>query len=396
MTHARQRGPLWRDWSESWDQVGSPTHAETMGRAWLKSPRQEQRTRKTKAKIRRSRAKEGEREAKGLSTELDRKMYPLRGRLGMGDLGTRNCCVVLTRLEEGEGQTAAEDGRRRSRGNRPRTGGKRGRRTKPCKCRKKGCKACCRSQVPLPPQLPKNKLPKPEIPALCLLPEPTPEPRKRRMASLNAEAVNSLLFDREDPKQGSRHTKKQQQQQCPALKGESANLAKDQAKEAGSSKRSAQGRKRTPDTEGCPSPKKHKKAKLDKKEVDQLSLDSPTPRRLAGLNAAALLKLTSTSAGAKRRGKTDCRQGCGTTRNKQQQQQQQQQEQQQQQQHHHHHHHHHLSHSQQQQHKSHQQPSIRQQQQQQQQQQHRDCFWTPSLDYVGFCRLDSVVNVPEL
>ncbi|XP_031437121.1 uncharacterized protein LOC105902103 [Clupea harengus] len=57
-----------------------------------------------------------------------------------------------------------------------------------------------------------------------------------------------------------------------------------------------------------------KKPKATEKDVVDLSLWAPTPRRLAGLNAAALLRLTSSSATSKQRVKTDG--SCATSKHR--------------------------------------------------------------------------------
>lgn len=90
-----------------------------------------------------------------------------------------------------------------------------------------------------------------------------PEPRKRRLASLNAEAVNSLLLEKADTKLAKKH-------------GDAASTSKTCSK-------------RTSKAETC--------QKKRKKDEPDASLYAPAPRRLAGLNAAALMKLTSSTAG---------------------------------------------------------------------------------------------------
>ncbi|XP_060790038.1 bromo adjacent homology domain-containing 1 protein isoform X1 [Neoarius graeffei] len=289
MTHARQRNSLRRYRSDSKEQVNCRIHAEIMGRTWPECPMLEK-------KIKRHAYKRGrDKEIKQQSADSDRKLYPLRGRQGMSDVGSLNCCVLLTRLEEGgtcKGSMKAVTKNKGKRNMKVKKG-----RTKPCKCRKKGCKAC----QPMPG--PKSN-PKPDKTALYL---ELLEPRKRRLASLNAEAVNSLLLFRED----SQMSKKQQNSQ----KGD-GELPKG---ELDSSRKGLEGQKRTRTGEGDEgtNPKKTKKAKTVSEHLDQLNLNSPAPRRLAGLNAAALLKLTSTSSGAKRRAKTDTKPGSGGARTKQ-------------------------------------------------------------------------------
>uniref|UniRef100_A0A672RH14 Uncharacterized LOC107563382 n=1 Tax=Sinocyclocheilus grahami TaxID=75366 RepID=A0A672RH14_SINGR len=264
MTHARQRNSLCGYKSESADQVSCQT---TMDRTWPEKKAKRCSTQRGKGK-----------EIKGKAAERDRKLYPLRGRHGLGEVSALNCCVVLTRLDESEtcrngmkAQVKEMQGK-----------------AKICKCRKKACKTCRSAPEP------KSKA-KPDKSALCT--EFILEPRQRRLASLNAEAVNSLLLD-SDSQQKSKPSRKQQQ-----TKGDTS-LSKDTTKYNDCSRKGQDNRKRacTGETEQC---RKPKKAKTESDAIDLQTLNSPAPKRLAGLNAAALLKLTSTSSGVKRRGKTD-------------------------------------------------------------------------------------------
>lgn len=289
MTHARQRNSLCRYRSESKEQVSCQIHVETMGRTWPECPMLEKKTKRHSYKRGR------DKELKQQSADSDRKLYPLRGRQGMSDVGSLKCCVLLTRLEEGgtgKGRMRAVPKNKRKRNMKAKKG-----RSKSCKCRKKGCKVC------QPTPGPKSN-PKPDKTALYL---ELLEPRKRRLASLNAEAVNSLLLFREDS-QMSRKQQNSQKADGELPKGETDG-----------SKKGLEGQKRahTGEREESTNPKKTKKAKTESEHLDQLNLNSPTPRRLAGLNAAALLKLTSTSSGAKRRAKTDTKPGSGGARTKQ-------------------------------------------------------------------------------
>ncbi|XP_066550069.1 bromo adjacent homology domain-containing 1 protein [Amia ocellicauda] len=294
MTHARQKDSLSRYQSEGRDQLESGPHGETMGGAWPECPVREGRTKQGMAK------RGGTKESKELSGEQDRKSYPLRKRVGAPGVGTRNCHVVLTRLEQGGVQddlsreiqleNLANDIQEQS-----------------CKaghersmfygCTKKASKVRRQTLEP------KTEL----QPDAC---PPAHEPRKRRVASLNAEAVNSLLLEREDFQQASKTAKKPPQR----FNGECA-PSKELAKDVVNVGRHPDAPKAssTPKSDLCGSPKSRKKAKTETEGQQAGGLDSPAPRRLAGLNAAALLKLTSASAGAKRRLKTDCKGGCGGT-----------------------------------------------------------------------------------
>ncbi|XP_064193084.1 bromo adjacent homology domain-containing 1 protein isoform X2 [Anguilla rostrata] len=290
MTHAQIKDSLRRYPSERAERVGDRTHGETMGRAWPECPLRDGSTKQRMAKRRRAK------EVKDLSSERDRKLYPLRGRVGMGDVGTRSCRVLLTRLEESGVQSPGQDGPEGPAAGPEKQSARAGREGRaPHSCGKKSCRTCR-----APPE-PKTK-PKAEKHAH----PPAQEPRKRRLASLNAEAVNSLLLEREDPLQTARLAKKLQQQQQQRLNGERASPKDPPGTTAAPRKgpevqKADLGRK----------PKRQKKAKPDGRGAEQLSLDSPAPRRLAGLNAAALLKLTSASSGAKRRLKADCKEACG-------------------------------------------------------------------------------------
>ncbi|KAK1793497.1 hypothetical protein P4O66_011875, partial [Electrophorus voltai] len=292
MTHARHRDSLCRYQSESREQVSCQMHAEAMGKAWPKYPVPERKTKRRSFR-------RGDGQIKAQHADKDRKLYPLRGRLGMSEVGALNCCVVLTRLEDGS--TSKSNMKAASKSKVKQRLKARKAKSKPCKCHKKVCKAC----QPAPGL--KSK-PKPDKNALCV--ELFLEPRKRRLASLNAEAVNSLLLFRDDPQQASKLSKKQQN----PPKG-NVELPKGETE---SSKKGLEGQKRLhiAVAEHTKNLKKAKRAKTDSEHLDPLSLNSPTPRRLAGLNAAALLKLTSTFSGAKRRVKTDCKLASGGARAK--------------------------------------------------------------------------------
>uniref|UniRef100_A0A3P9PRU1 Bromo adjacent homology domain containing 1 n=1 Tax=Poecilia reticulata TaxID=8081 RepID=A0A3P9PRU1_POERE len=119
--------------------------------------------------------------------------------------------------------------------------------------------------------------------ALLMLASPVVEPRRRRMASLNAEAVNSLLLYR-DGSMMANLTKKSQ----PS--GEDAD--------------------RDPKAKNVSAGGKRAKKQKDQAEsIDWLSLLAPTPRRQAGLTAATLLKLTGSQYKTKRQKKTESGQG---------------------------------------------------------------------------------------
>uniref|UniRef100_A0A8C8FQ96 BAH domain-containing protein n=1 Tax=Oncorhynchus tshawytscha TaxID=74940 RepID=A0A8C8FQ96_ONCTS len=293
MTHARQNDSLSRYHpGNSWEQFGGVPHAEAMMGARPDRPKLK---RGRPKKIKRGRAKERNdlRVVEKKEEEKGRKLYPLRARtLDQCEGDTLNCRVFLTRLEEsgdedkasclkGRIETKEEVSHNLVRG-----------RTKPCKSRQKTFKAYQKL-----PEL--NK----QLKVLCTL--PVVEPRKRRLASLNAEAVNSLLLYREYP-QGARLIKKLQF---------NGNLAKDAVILGHNTPRGPKVAKSDIYVTG--SSKQNKKS-MKMEDMDLLSLYGPTPRRQASLNAAALLKITSTSFKAKHRvAKTNCKQLSAVLRNKQ-------------------------------------------------------------------------------
>ncbi|KAI7799818.1 bromo adjacent homology domain-containing 1 protein [Triplophysa rosa] len=109
------------------------------------------------------------------------------------------------------------------------------------------------------------------------------EPRKRRLASLNAEAVNSLLLEKTES--GAKRSKKHRD----------GAIAPEQTKTWPNSKQSS---------ETC------EKATTQEKSVSEVNVFTPTPRRVAGLNAVALMRLTSSTTAHKHRIKTDRKAAC--------------------------------------------------------------------------------------
>ncbi|XP_041711543.2 bromo adjacent homology domain-containing 1 protein [Coregonus clupeaformis] len=288
MTHAQQKDSLSRYHpGDSWEQVGGLPHAEAM--VGVGRPDCPKLKRGRPKKIKRGQAKErkDQRVVEKKEEEKDRKLYPLRARtLDLCEGDTLDCRVLLTRLEEssdedkasclkGRIETKEEGSRNLVRG-----------RTKPCNSRQNTFKAYRQLQEP-------NKQSK----VLCTL--PVVEPRKRRMASLNAEAVNSLLLYREY-RQRTRLTN---------------NLAKDLVILGHNTPRGPKVAKSDIYVTG--SSKQNKKS-MKMEDVDLLSLYGPTPRRQASLNATALLKITSTSFKAKHRvAKTNCMQLSAVLKTKQ-------------------------------------------------------------------------------
>lgn len=118
------------------------------------------------------------------------------------------------------------------------------------------------------------------------------EPRRRRMASLNAEAVNSLLLFRENPQSVSRKPQlftDNPKQHTHEHKGHKAKIPAQKDKKQHKSKKDSQDQ-----------------------SIDWLSLLAPTPRRQAGLTAATLLKLTSAQYTSKRQKKREVKEETGS------------------------------------------------------------------------------------
>ncbi|XDV41050.1 hypothetical protein PO909_009989 [Leuciscus waleckii] len=221
MTHARKKGSLGQCRGEGRDHVEGGSHGETVGGAWparsmakkVKARNREQHeSQKRSLKMDETKKHVNKRGKAKTVSERKRKLYPLRGRAAASDGEALSCHVLLTRLD---------------------------------------------GQDELIPEVdPKNEKSLQDKPS-------APEPRKRRLASLNAEAVNSLLLEKTDTKLAKKH-------------GDGASTTKTCSK-------------RTSKAETC--------QKKRKKDESDASLYAPAPRRLAGLNAAALMKLTSSTTG---------------------------------------------------------------------------------------------------
>lgn len=214
----------------------------------------------------------------------DRKLYPLRGRTGASDGEGLSCHVLLTRLDESVPEKGSSEGRERKRNVSLKSKPKKG------KIRKRQEER----------SLPKSKSSIPGHAGFGLV----PQPRKRRLASLNAEAVNSLLLERAtDPQPAAKQARRQEDPTStritvdtdPGRSGVPAGLKVPRGVMKNSTSQKV---------EPCQSSKQAKKASNAREETKGVSLenlDAPAPRRLAGLNAAALLKLTSSSATSKQR-----------------------------------------------------------------------------------------------
>lgn len=316
MSQVQKKVSLSQSCGKGCNHVDGCPHGKTMGRAWpehclkeakaLKhtTSRDKQKRRqhmegwlrdgcKTGAKLKKSRplkvvAKKGKAKvSKKLREERNRKLYPLRRRNNKSKDEALSCHVLLTRLEEN-----AFDQDNELHEDEPNAVSKRRQK----KRRKPNQKLVNTNKSSRTPSKTNHGASTNTILAQ--------EPRKRRLASLNAEAVNSLLLEKTDAPLSSKVPKKQHRETAPVFN------ETDDATICSLSKAAAQARK----TEMCQTHKKAKKSKSEEKDDNDLSLYTPTPRRLAGLNAAALLKLTSSTTGSKQRVKTDSKGICAAGR----------------------------------------------------------------------------------
>lgn len=290
MTHARQSDSS----AEWWDSCPLWPHGGAMGDAWPERSLRFGRTKKISEIIKQRKVmaksvndKRGRTDKSDQNRKLDRrrekkrdrKSYPLRGRAGSEGEGL-SCHVLLTRLEESLREQKSSEERQR----------KDARRHLSVKHKPKKGKGSERKEAK---SLPKNKSKSnshgENIHVL--------QPRKRRLASLNAEAVNSLLLERAtDPQTAAKQARRHEE---PTSGGMSPDPTRSGVPGGKISKASTSHK-----LELCQSSKQVKKAKAKRADswgMSQESLDAPAPRRLAGLNAAALLKLTSSSATSKQR-----------------------------------------------------------------------------------------------
>lgn len=304
MTHARQKGcPRQTSGPEVGDNCPPWPHGSTMGGNWLERSLRFGRTKKIsevfkqrKDPSKRMNDKRGTTEKSKQTRKLnqksdkkrERKSYPLRGRAGVSDEEGLSCHVLLTRLEESiRGKKSLEE-----------RGRKDARQHSSVKAKSK--KGRDRNEL--------KSSPKPNFKsniqsfAECIH---VLQPRKRRLASLNAEAVNSLLLERAtDPNPAVKQARRQED---ATSGGTSLDVDPGRSDVLSGLKVSRKNISKTSHKhEPSKSSKQAKKAKPLRKGsegMSQESLDAPAPRRLAGLNAAALLKLTSSSATSKQRAK---------------------------------------------------------------------------------------------
>lgn len=245
-----------------------------MGRAWPERFLKEAGTKKGVGVAKKGHSEEPK-EAKG---ERDRKHYPLRGR--GGTLEDEVLSSPIQNLEP-----------------RGKAGVKRGKEQNRQACRGKSATKSSNRQPSGSSSKTTSKVQSQGIP-------PASEPRKRRLASLNAEAVNSLLLEKAEVPPATKVAKKNPQD-GPGTGGECSSTTEPAAQDSNTGK-----------SQMCQSPKQQQQSKkpkqTEKDDIDYCKIFAPTPRRLAGLNAAALLKLTSSSAASKQRVKTESKSQCAS------------------------------------------------------------------------------------
>lgn len=279
-----------------------------MGGAWLERTLRFGRTKKISEvfKQRKDPAKRGNTEKLKETSKVDprpekkrdRKLYPLRGRGGTSEGDGLSCHVLLTRLEE-----SIQEKQRRSTDRERKDVQPQGRSSHKAKHKKgkrgeKKEKSSPKTQSKL-----KDFIHGEGVHMM--------QPRKRRLASLNAEAVNSLLLERATDAQPPAKQPRRLDE-LPGGVRVSSDGDPGQGVAPGVPKVSRGNVHRTSmscklEAHQGSSSKQARKSKAVREGgaagLSQESLDTPAPRRLAGLNAAALLKLTSSSASSKQRAK---------------------------------------------------------------------------------------------
>lgn len=310
MPHARQKDSprVRKSGAKWWDNCRPCPHGGTMGGTWLERTLRFGRTKKInevfkqkKDPARRINDKRGPTEKpkqhrkhnQKHDKKRDRKLYPLRKRAGVSDGEGLSCHILLTRVDESVREKESSEEKQR----------KDARRHLTLKTRPKKGKSTERKEVrTLPKTKSKSSIPSHGVYAHML------QPRKRRLASLNAEAVNSLLLERAtDPQLAAKQARRQDD---PANGKITLDVDTIRTEVPGSLKVSRGNTSKTSTSHKadlCQSSKQTKKATSIREGCEAMSqerLDAPAPRRLAGLNAAALLKLTSSSATSKQRVKS--------------------------------------------------------------------------------------------
>ncbi|CAL8313266.1 unnamed protein product [Lota lota] len=310
MTHTRKKGSTRQSHStKRWDNCSQGPNGDNMDAAWPQRLLRFGRTKKigqiiSQGKDEAKRVTDGKRHKKSGTVrkthrkrekKRDRKLYPLRGRTTSSDEEGLNCHVLLTRLEEGlpEQEGSEQETMAKNNGHQKLSHKSKSRKDK--RSRQKETTVISKSK-------PRSNIPRDD--GILYL----QEPRKRRLASLNAEAVNSLLLERgTDQHPPAKQAKRQHEEPVSERGPLDANTTSNGAAGCLNSSQSSITKATTllkPELAQGSKPVK-KKAKANRGDlrgcISQASLDTPAPRRLAGLTAAALLKLTSTSATSKQR-----------------------------------------------------------------------------------------------
>ncbi|XP_075469519.1 LOW QUALITY PROTEIN: bromo adjacent homology domain-containing 1 protein [Ascaphus truei] len=230
---------------------------------------------------------------KGTLNQEIRKMYPLRGRLSP-TMNEKTCTVVLTRLEDVTGSSVLES---------------QGGATASISCWVDDF-GTLKVHTGLPSQTQRSSLKRETFSRVSSGMDPCreiPEPRKRRLASLNAEAVNNLLFGRGDVFSARRVRKDfgKVGENCKSV-GDWSSLKK---------------------PERQPFRKKSRPKCITSDRIPEVVFDDnvkrensgvaypPVPKRLASLNAVAFLRLTNEKDHPlKQRSKSDGDDGRSTSR----------------------------------------------------------------------------------
>uniref|UniRef100_A0A3Q3J6Y7 BAH domain-containing protein n=1 Tax=Monopterus albus TaxID=43700 RepID=A0A3Q3J6Y7_MONAL len=236
-------------------------------------------------------------ELRGKKKKKDKNSHQCRKKtLAVSDGDALDCCVLLTRLEEkgvlGKKRNAPKAWKQKS---------VKVKKKLRCSSTQRRTKSGLKKTFTAHQQALEPKINQSD--ALLMCTTPVFEARRRRMASLNAEAVNSLLLYRNDSLTSNLTKKQQPSSKYPAKDSLTETEHRDHKVKKVPSGGKAAIKYR---------PKKQKRAATEAQNIDWLSLFAPTPRRQAGLTAAALLKLTSDTYGTKRHKKTECKPASGS------------------------------------------------------------------------------------
>ncbi|XP_032085543.1 LOW QUALITY PROTEIN: bromo adjacent homology domain-containing 1 protein [Thamnophis elegans] len=278
MTHARKKQLLLLKYSAA-GQALSPIDGERMDRTEVEGSKQGNGTEGQKVQTRLAST------TKSRNLQELRKTYPLRKRLS-SSVDKKTCSVLLTRLEDVAGSLSEETPR----------------------VVKRGLASCIDDFRPscLPEQVQvagagKQDCSIGKCQLSCLGTEEEghnvclSEPRKRRLASLNAEAVNNLLFERNDNLLSGRRFRKD----SPQISGiccTNSICCKAQGSWPLTEKRgtkTAKGKNQTKSSQKCAPYNQSPGGDFEGKRREEKGIPyHPAPKRLASLNAAAFLKLT--------------------------------------------------------------------------------------------------------